>query len=281
MKKLLAIILAGTMLFGLAACNKTEPTADENKMPENMASMTAPIDALARCMLENGLEYDPQDPDFFWIALYYFTGGYSLNHPLIEEKEGTYQLQIPTPVMEEHATALFADYTGLFDLPSIMKGNVSYDSGWDAYSVSRGDIGLSQMQIISYEKTEDGYLLRTHLLSADSEEELIQAYDVTLVDNTSVDGIEDPLYFYSVKDIVPVKAENQPNSEATVETAIFNGLADSHTAELTLPDGSVQPFQFDPDSDIAKVMASLTEGDGVTIGYAEQADGSLMLISVE
>ena len=95
MKKLLAIILAGTMLFGLAACNKTEPTTDENKMPENMASMTDPIDALARCMLENGLEYDPQDPDFFWIALYYFTGGYGLNHPLIEEKEGTYQLQIP------------------------------------------------------------------------------------------------------------------------------------------------------------------------------------------
>ena len=281
MKKLLAIILAGTMLFGLAACNKTEPTADENKMPENMASMTASIDALARCMLENNLDYDPEDPDFFWTALYYFTGGYGLNHELVTEKEGTYQLQIPTPVMEEHATALFADYKGLFDLPSIMKGNVSYDSGWDAYSVSRGDIGLSQMQIISYEKTEEGHLLRTHLLSADSEEELIQAYDVILVDNASVDGIEDPLYFYSVKDIVPVAAENQPNSEATVETAIFNGLADSHTAELTLPDGSVQPFQFDPDSDIAKVMASLTEGDGITIGYAEQADGSLMLISVE
>ena len=281
MKKLLAIILAGTMLFGLAACNKTEPTTDENKMPENMASMTAPIDALARCMLENGLEYDPEDPDFFWTALYYFTGGYGLNHELVTEKEGTYQLQIPTPVMQEHATALFADYTGLFDLPSIMKGNISYDSGWDAYSVSRGDIGLSQMQIISYEKTEDGHLLRTHLLSADSEEELIQAYDVTLVDNASVDGIENPLYFYSVKDIVPVAAETQPDSEATVETAIFNGLADSHTAELTLTDGSVQPFQFDPNSDIAKVIGSLVEGDGVTIGYVEQTNGSLMLISVE
>ena len=281
MKKLLAIILAGTMLFGLAACNKTEPTADENKMPENMASMTAPIDALARCMLENNLEYDPEDPDFFWIALYYFTGGYGLDHELVTEQEGTYQLQIPTPVMQEHATALFADYDDLFDLPSIMKGNVSYDSGWDAYSVSRGDIGLSQMQIISYEKTEEGYLLRTHLLSTDSEADLIQAYDVTLIDNAYVDGIENPLYFYSVKDIVPVAAENQPNSETTVETAIFNGLADSHTAELTLPDGSVQPFQFDPNSDIAKVMASLTEGDGITIGYVEQENGSLMLVSAK
>ena len=281
MKKLLAIILAGTMLFGLAACNKTEPTADENKMPENMVSMTAPIDALARCMLENNLEYDPEDPDFFWIALYYFTGGYGLDHQLVTEEEGTYQLQIPTPVMQEHATALFADYDDLFDLPSIMKGNISYDPSWDAYSVSRGDIGLSQMQIISYKKTEEGYLLRTHLLSTDSEADLIQAYDVTLIDNAYVDGIENPLYFYSVKDIVPVAAENQPNSETTVETAIFNGLADSHTAALTLPDGSVQPFQFEADSDVAAFLSTLDAGDGVPIAYLETVGGSMTIISAE
>ena len=111
--------------------------------------------------------------------------------------------------------------------------------------------------------------------------ELISAYDVTLVDNAYVDGIENPRYFYSVKDIAPMALGEADEIAETVETAIFNGLADSHTAELTLTDGSVQPFQFDPDSDIAKVMASLTEGDGITIGYTEQADGSLMLVSVE
>lgn len=278
MKKLLSLLLAGVMAFGLMACGNTkEPETDT--MPDNMASMAAPIDALARCMLENNLEYDPQDPEFFWIALYYFTGGYGLDHPLISQEEGSYQLHIPSSVMEEHASALFAEYDHLFDLPSIMKGNVSYDPDADAYFVSRGDIGLSEIKLTSFAKTEDGYAVTAELWSTEPEAELIQAYDVTLTDNHK--DSDNMLYFYSVKEIVPIAAENLPDSSATVETAIFNGLADSHTAELTLPDGTVQAFQFDADSDIAKVMGSLKEGDGLTIGYKETAGGSLMIVSIE
>ncbi len=280
MKKMIALLLTGVLAFGLMACGKTE-TPENQTMPENMASMTAPVDALARCMLDNKLDYDPQDPDFFWIALYYFTGAYGLDHDLIEEEEGTYQLKIPTPVMQEHATALFADYNDLFDLPSMMKGNISYDADWDAYYVSRGDIGLSEMKFVDYEKTEDGHLVKAQLISTDSEPEVIQAYDVLLTENTYADGIENPLYFYSVKAIIPVAADAQPNGETVTETAIFNGLADSHTVELTLTDGSVQPFQFDPDSDVAEVISNLKEGDGITISYAEQTDGSMMLISIQ
>ncbi|MBR3992856.1 MAG: hypothetical protein IKI92_03220, partial [Anaerotignum sp.] len=103
---------------------------------------------------------------------------------------------------------------------------------------------------------------------------------VILEDNAYVDGIENPLYYYSVKDIVPVETEST-ETETITETAIFNGLADSHTAELTLPDGTVQAFQFDPDSDVAKIMGSLKEGDGVTIGYNETENGGLMIVSIE
>ena len=73
MKKLFALLLTGVMLLSMAACGKTE-VPENNTMPDNMANMTAPVDALARCMLENQLEYDPADPEFAWIALYYFTG---------------------------------------------------------------------------------------------------------------------------------------------------------------------------------------------------------------
>lgn len=280
MKKLISLFLAGTMLFGLAACGNKSQEPDPNVMPENMATMAAPIDALARCMLEQKLEYDPVDPEFFWTALYYFTSGYGLDHEEVTEAEGTYQLQFSVPVMQEHAAALFAAYEYLFDLPSIMKGNVSYDSETDAYSVSRGDIGLSEMRLTNYAKTDDGYSVTAELWATD-EEKLIQSYDVTLVDSVYITNTADVLYYYSVKSITPVAADEEPADAATVETAIFNGLADSHTAELTLPDGSVQPFQFDPDSDIAKVMGSLMEGDGITIGYKEQANGSLTIVSVE
>ena len=210
MKKLFALLLTGIMAFSMIACgNKTEEP-DTGVMPENMESMTAPVDALARCMLDNKLEYDPQDPDFFWIALYYFTGGYGLDHELITE-ENDYQLKVPTPVMQEHATALFAEYDDLFDLPAIMNGNISYDAGWDAYLVSRGDIGLSELRFTSYEKTADGHMLRAELWALD-DDALICAYDVTLTDNAYIDGITDPMYFYSVKNIVPVSAETETES---------------------------------------------------------------------
>ena len=276
MKKIFALLLTGVMVLSMAACSKpAEP--DPTVMPDNMASMTAPVDALARCMLENKLEYDPQDPEFFWIALYYFTGGYGLNHEAVTVEDGSYQLQIPTPAMQEHASALFAEYNDLFDLPSIMKGNVSYDPDTDTYAVSRGDIGLSEMKFISYEKTEDGHVVKAQLLSADSQEP-IQAYDVVLTENALAES--NSKYFYSVKEIVPAETK-QSGDAPIVETVIFNGLADSHTAELTLTDGSVQPFQFDADSEVAKTLEGLKEGDGLTIGYTETAGGSLKIVSIE
>lgn len=214
MKKLFALLLTGVMLLSMAACGKTE-VPENNTMPDNMANMTAPVDALARCMLENQLEYDPADPEFAWIALYYFTGAYGLDHPMVGQEEGSYQLSIPTSVMEEHASVLFAEYDHLFDLPSIMKGNVSYDPDVDAYFVSRGDIGLSEMKFTDYEKTDEGHKVTAKLVSTmDEEEELIQAYEVTLVDNPAVENVDNLLYFYSVASIVPMQMDE---AEAATE----------------------------------------------------------------
>lgn len=288
MKKLFTLILAGVMAFSMAACGgKTteEPTRPEVSIPAEMESMKAPIDALARCILENDLLYDVQDPEFFWTALYYFVGGYGLDHPLVEEEENSYQLKVPTPVMQEHATVLFADYSDLLPMPSIMKGNVSYDYGWDAYFLSRGDIGLSEIRLTSYEETMRGYVVTAELWGIGPEEELIATYEVTMMDSAYIDGITDPLYLYSIVDIMMLPDDVPDSLEGTIPTektsAIFNGLADSHTVELTLPDGSVQPFQFDTESDAANIMASLNEGDGITVYYYEAANGGLMIAGIE
>ena len=87
MKKLFALLMTGVLVFGLIGCGNKPEEPDPNVMPENMESMVAPIDSLARCMLGNKLTYDPQDPEFFWTALYYFVGGYGLDHPLLEVEE--------------------------------------------------------------------------------------------------------------------------------------------------------------------------------------------------
>ena len=288
MKKIFALLLTGIMAFGMMACgnnNTEEPAAEQKEITADMESMTAPIDALARCMLENNLEYDPEDPAFFWTALYYFTGAYGFDHDLVTMEEGSYQLKIPTPVMQEHATVLFAAYNDLFDLPSIMKGNVSYDPDWDAYLVSMGDIGMSEMKLLSYTETMNGYEVKAELWSTGPDAELIRAYDVTMIDSAYIDGITDPMYLYSISDIVmqeaPESSGTTNDAEKIGTTAIFNGLADSHTAELTLPDGTVQAFQFEEYTDAAATFASLQEGDGIAITYVEMENGALKILTAE
>ena len=61
MKKLLALFLACTMVLGLASC-KEQDEDEKNTLTaeETVATMQDPIDALARCMVENNLEYNPK-----------------------------------------------------------------------------------------------------------------------------------------------------------------------------------------------------------------------------
>ncbi|MDO4531665.1 MAG: hypothetical protein Q4C06_06750 [Bacillota bacterium] len=277
MKKLFALLLTGVLSFSMLACGKTE-TPKETEMPENMASMAAPIDALARCTLEQGRVYDPNDPEFMWISLFYFVGAYGSEYPSIYEMPETYQLMVIEPAMADHAAALFADFSELPELPASMEGNITYDAEIDTYYVSRGDVGLSETRLTSFTETEEGYAVTAELWGIGPEEELIRAYDVVLVDNPHLEEATYPVYSYSIQSITPVGGETVASPEIITEAMVFNGLTDSHTAELTLPDGSVQPFQFDEASDAAAVLSSLQEGDGVTIGYI--AD-SLKIVTAE
>lgn len=280
MKKLLALLLTGILTLSMVGCGeKPAEEPDNTTMPADMASMTEPVDALARCMLENHLDYAPEDTEFFWTAMFYFAGGYGLQHSLAAEHDETYQLILPTSAMQEYAAALFAGCDTLPELTENMEGNISYHPDENAYFLSRGDIGLSELTFTSYEKTDDGYALTAELRSTEPDAALIAAWDVLLVDNAYADSIENPLYHYSVAKMTLL--ESSDDIPAIQETAVFNGLADSHTVELTLSDGTVQAFQFDTDTEAAEVFGSLAEGDGLTIHYTEAANGALMITTVE
>ncbi len=279
MKKILALLLTGALLFSLAACKKQEEIPSDETV---VASMKDPIDSLARCMVENQTEYAPDDPEFFWTALYYFAGAYSSGHEGVELLADTYQLKVPTSVMEEYAIALFSDYKGLPDLPDALQGNVSYDAESDAYLLYEGDIGLSETRLSNIEPTEDGYTLTAELWGTDGEEALIAAFDVTLVRNTFSDEIETPAYLCSVS-AMTMTERNTSDSSLTPEqtiTAVFNGLSDSHTVEVTMEDGSVRAFQFDEASDAGQVIGALAEGDTFTLGFVTDGNnGSLVIVT--
>ena len=279
MKKLLALFLACTMVLGLASC-KEQDEDEKNTLTaeETVATMQDPIDALARCMVENNLEYNPEDPDFFWTALYYFAGGYGLKHEGVEELTDTYQLKVPSTVMEEYAIALFSDYKGLPELPEIMQGNVSYDENADAYLLSETRLG-------NIKETKDGYTLVAELTGTDEEEELIASFDVTLIRNTFADEIENPLYLCSVSSMKMTQKKGADVSTLIPDetiTATFNGLSDAHTAEMTLSEGDIRAFQFDAESAAGKIISGLNEGDVVTFGYiVDKRNGSYVSVSAE
>nr|WP_294681480.1 hypothetical protein [uncultured Anaerotignum sp.] len=291
MKKLLALFLACTMVFGLAACKEQkEDNPNTQTAAEAVDSMKAPIDSLARCMVEGNLEYNPEDPDFFWTALYYFAGGYGLEHEGVTELSNTYQLKVPSAVMEEYAIALFSDYDGLPALPDIMQGNVSYDEDADAYLLSQGDIGLSETRLSDVKETKDGYSLVAELWAVGEEEELIASFDVTLIRNTFSEDIENPLYLCSVSSMKMTQrkgAEISDNGATTLVpsetvTATFNGLSDMHTAEMTMPNGKIHAFQFDPASDAGKIISGLNENDVITFGYiVDKNNGSSVIVTAE
>ena len=141
LKMLLCSVLAAAVFAGCAGGQngtaQSEGTQRETEepvsVPENMASMLEPADALMMCMLENNLEYSPSDSLFFWKALYYFAGIYAPAHDLAEVGEDG-SMTLPRQTVQEFAAVLFADYDDLLPIPEEMSESVIYDSGWDSYT---------------------------------------------------------------------------------------------------------------------------------------------------
>ena len=302
LKKILMILLTCTVAVGIAGCNKPEepPTKDPSTSEliptaeEAVASMTAPIDALARCMLENNLTYDAEDPEFIWTALFYFAGEHAAEHGAVTRTEEGY-LNVPAEVMLEHAAALFDGLSELPELPPIMHGNITYDAAADAYLLAQGDHGLSEMILTDAKETENGYTVTAQLWSIGDSHAIIAEWDATLQKLTFEEHTTLPNYLCTVSDMVllekteetpSVPEENIPTPPAEPKgetaTAVFNGLSDSHTAEVTLPDGSFAALQFDANSPVAAEIASLSEGDGFTFRYTtDSSTGAMKLIAIE
>lgn len=301
LKKILTLLLTCTLAAGIAGCGKTEeppvkepsiseliPTAEEA-----VASMVAPIDALARCMLENDLAYDANDPEFIWTALFYFAGEHASEDAAVTKTDKGY-LNVPTEVMLEHAKTLFHNLTALPELPPIMHGNITYDAAADAYLLAQGDHGLSEMILADAKETEGGYTVTAQLWSMDESSEIIAEWDTTLQKLTFEEHTTLPRYLCSISDMVQIEAaeetpsapENIPAPPAQpkgeLATAVFNGLSDSHTAEVTLPDGSFAALQFDANSPVAAEITSLSEGDGFTFRYTtDSSTGAMKLLAIE
>ena len=165
---------------------------------ETLLHMLMPMDALMMTAVEQGQDYDPSSPEFFWGALYRELGLYAGASSLITTEESG-EIKVPRQTAQEFATGLFADYSDLPALPESLSSMIRYDEGWDAYFLSPGDRGLSAAELLTASPTEDGGYDMTARLYDVTDSSDICVYRFHLVPNAYADGITDPLFLYSVE----------------------------------------------------------------------------------
>ena len=165
---------------------------------ETLLHMLMPMDALMMTAVEQGQDYDPSSPEFFWGALYRELGLYADASSLITVEESG-EIKVPRQTAQEFATGLFADYSDLPALPDSLSSMIRYDEGWDAYFLSPGDRGLSAAELLTASPTEDGGYDMTARLYDVTDSSDICVYRFHLVSNAYADGITEPLFLYSVE----------------------------------------------------------------------------------
>ena len=169
---------------------------------ETLLHMLMPMDALMMTAVEQGQDYDPFSPEFFWGALYRELGLYADASSLITVEESG-EIKVPRQTAQEFATGLFADYSDLPALPESLSSMIRYDEGWDAYFLSPGDRGLSAAELLTASPTEDGGYDMTARLYDVTDSSDICVYRFHLVSNAYADGITEPLFLYSVESMSP------------------------------------------------------------------------------
>lgn len=211
-KSTTVFILSAVMIAGFSACSKSttnEPTQNEEsnqndavqsvEVPDNIKSMLEPADALLMCMVENSSSYNPKDPEFFWNAIYYFTGLYGSKHQLSKMTDTA--LVMPRKAVQEYAIALFSDYDDLLELPESCSDRIKYDSATDTYSFGLGDRGLSKSEITDFTDNGDGsYSMDVALIGID-DNKMISSGKFKIVSNEYAASISDPLYNFSISGI--------------------------------------------------------------------------------
>ena len=165
---------------------------------ETLLNMLMPMDALMMTAVEQGQDYDPSSPEFFWGALFRELGVYAGTSSLITIEESG-EIKVPRQTAQEFATGLFASYSDLLEVPEFFSSMIRYDEGWDAYFLSPGDRGLSAAELLTASPTEDGGYDITARLYDVTDSSDICVYRFRLVPNAYADGITDPLFLYSVE----------------------------------------------------------------------------------
>ncbi len=177
-------------------------------MDEKKESALWVMDSLLMCMYENDYAYEPTNPEFFWSALVYTIGnyGYLREGSGMVESDGVEGVaKVYERVVQEYATALFEDYDDLPEIPSDMTMVYVNPDDSEQYCFLMGDRGISASRITEWRENGDGSYQAEIEFYALDDDSVIAVGKYTLVDNPYLDGITDPIFYYTVRDAQIVK----------------------------------------------------------------------------
>lgn len=179
---------------------------DENGglvLDEKTESALQVMDSLMMCMFENDYAYEPENPEFFWSALFYEVGnyGYLREGSGMIESDGVEGIaKAYYRVVQEYATGLFEDYSDLLEIPEGTTMVYVNPEDSEQYCFLMGDRGLSAPRLTSWTDNGDGTYSATAEMYGVDDGEVIVTGEFTLIDNPYLDGITDPIFYYTVRD---------------------------------------------------------------------------------
>lgn len=145
-----------------------------------------PLHALALSMLERDLAYDPSNPEFMWNSLYYMIGMYSELDWRYQDHGNTFA--VPSELVEDITYALFGQYVPLPAIPASLEDFVSYSEKNDQYTLTKGDIGLMELQLSPLVSLGDGTYQVTGYFVGLEHEEVFCTIQGQLLENDSMFG---------------------------------------------------------------------------------------------
>ena len=173
------------------------------ELPNDIQGLLIPIDSLLLYHVENGLEYVPNDPEMFWMVMHYSIVNFGEAYNRAEFQE--YEVAAKSKVINEFASAIISDLEEIPSIPDSLGGNIRYDSEEDLYFFSVGDRGLSQTEILSYEYVDNNTLKIHARLFAMDDDSTIKKGDFVLTRNEYAADVMEPLFHFSVSEVVFVE----------------------------------------------------------------------------
>lgn len=174
-----------------------ENFAVDGEVPYDLRDMLPVMDGFMMYAAENQFVLDAADPEVFWGIMFYTIGNYAGNSQF-SEIDGDY-LRVNRMHVQEYATAQFAEYSDLPEIPDAWKDNIIYDADWDAYKFALGDRGISSAEIVSWKNQEEGIVDVTARLFDLSDNQTIIKVKFRLVENKYADGITNPMFLYAIE----------------------------------------------------------------------------------